>query len=356
MEALPAADRAASLRTLALGWQPFVDAQVVVGQRGAWGIAVAWDRAALAEQLRVAGCAPQRLRLLPEPLLQPPMQHGLRLLRGIDGCEAQYWHGGMLRVTRWWPEAPDATQWLEFERLLPDAEEVDRSMPDLQSPLLLASPWLPMHSADAEPGAGRSFERLSVGVGLVCLTAASAAIAHQAWEAHRVADTQHQELQALHTRSAPLLKTRDSALALQAEAAIVAAAMSAPLPIEVLQHLSQLLRTGVVAQEIELSGSQLRLVLEVPAALPQSTLIRELQAGQWIQAVREVKGGTPGQALQLEMRLAGLRPPAAANVPAASMPATSAPGTPDAPSEAGESPSALPPGLEPPPAVPARKG
>ncbi|MDP2006311.1 MAG: PilN domain-containing protein [Rubrivivax sp.] len=342
LEALPAAERAASLRTQALGWQPFMDSQVVVGLRGAWGIALAWDRGAIATALRAAGCESQRMRLWPEPLLQAPLESGVRLLRGIDGYEAQHWREGLLQVSRWWPESPDAAQWLEFERLLPPDEAVGRAPPEPQPTELRAAPWLSIQGAEAAPGAVWPIERLAVGLGLVCLTAATAAVARQAWEAYRETGAQQQELQALRARSGPLLKTRDTALALQAEAAAVAAAMNAPLPLEVLQHLVQRLPQGVLVRELELTGSQLRLSLEVPAVVSQSTLMRELQSGQWLQDVRQVKGGAPGQALQLEMELAGSRPLATAPAVRAASGARGGPSEP---------PPAFPPGFGPSPAT-----
>jgi Tfp pilus assembly protein PilN len=116
------------------------------------------------------------------------------------------------------------------------------------------------------------------------------------------------------------------------------------LPLEVLQHLSEVLpRRGVTLKELELSGQKLRLALELTPEVQRSALVKELQAGGWFNKVSEARDGASRGWILFETELAGqpapaarVRPPTAA---AAAPPVTAAspvsalpPGVPGAPS------------------------
>lgn len=318
LTALPVRERMSSLRAQAQAWQPFPDSRTTVALRAGWGLALAWDRAEVTQRLVDAGCEPASVTLVPEPLMVPPLGDGIRLLRGLDGFEAQRWVEGWLRVSRWWPELPSLSQWQEFERLsnaIPDTTPTPEP-PTAEVTRWQSAPWAAMSSVDAASGALAPLEQLALVVGGGLLLAATAAVARQAWEADASIDAQARELQSLQLRAAPTLAARDKALQAAAETRMLAAALGSPMPIEVLQHVAQRLPPGVVLKELELVGRQLRLVVDLPPAVPRSTLVKDLQAGQWLQDVREGKGTGMSQGLSLEMRLSDLRPPlAAAAVP-----------------------------------------
>ena len=325
LTALPVRERMSSLRAQAKAWQPFMDPSTTVALRAGWGLALAFDRAELTDLLTDAGCDPGRVTLVPEPLMVPPLSDGVRMLQGLDGCEAQRWVAGWLRVSRWWPELPSLSQWQEFERLsnaIPDTTPTPVP-PGAEALRWQSSPWAAMSSVDAALGALAPLEQVALVVGGGLLLAASAAVARQAWEADASMVAQARELRSLQLRAAPTLAARDKALQAAAETRMLAVALGAPMPIEVLQHVAQRLSPGVVLKELELVGRQLRLVVDLPPAVPRSTLVKDLQAGQWLQDVREGKGVGIAQGLSLDMRLSDLRPPLAAA--AAPLPAAAAP-------------------------------
>ena len=75
-----------------------------------------WNQAAVQRGIAEASLAPQRIRVLPESVLYAPATSGLRLIRNLQGVEAQYWLDDRLRHSRWWTEVPDASEWLVFQR------------------------------------------------------------------------------------------------------------------------------------------------------------------------------------------------------------------------------------------------
>jgi hypothetical protein len=303
-------ERDAALRMQALAWRPFPDAEVVVGRLGTRGIALAWDRSAALAAIRAAGCDEARVRLIPEPLLQRQCEDGVHLRRGLDGIEAALWSEGMPVASRWWPDAPGPAEWLEFLRLAgPAAAGLARPAPSHETEMTLrARPWLRCTPVDEAAQGLWPAERVAVAAAVAGLLAATSALGHQAWELRSRQVAQSQEIQALKLRAAPTLAARDKALALQAEGRALNEAMSGVMPLEVLQHVAQRLPAGVKAREIELVGTMLRVSLDVPATTPQSALIRELQAGNWLQDVRLSQAGS-GQGITLEMRVANDRPP-----------------------------------------------
>jgi len=54
--------------------------------------------------------------VMPETLARAPGGDGLRLVPCIDGFEGEYWIGGELIASRWWPRQPDAASWAVFVR------------------------------------------------------------------------------------------------------------------------------------------------------------------------------------------------------------------------------------------------
>lgn len=73
-------------------------------------------------------------RQWPEPLLEAGGE-GLRLVARGSGAEAQHWHAGRLRQTRWWQQAPHEQDWERFVRAAgedpeqhpqPKAQRLDR--------------------------------------------------------------------------------------------------------------------------------------------------------------------------------------------------------------------------------------
>jgi len=51
---------------------------------------------------------------VPEGFLREPSDDGARLIQCTDGYEGQIWHHGHLVSSRWWAEAPDTADWIQF--------------------------------------------------------------------------------------------------------------------------------------------------------------------------------------------------------------------------------------------------
>jgi len=108
---LPAARRHQALALKLESVAPFPDADHWVGWRGGVAHVWFWSRASLPDDIHSAH------PLVPETVLHEPGE-GIRLVKCLEGFEAQYWEDGQLRRSRWWPELPDAGAWNNFIRAL----------------------------------------------------------------------------------------------------------------------------------------------------------------------------------------------------------------------------------------------
>ena len=77
-----------------------------------------WDRAFAEDKTGL----PPRL-CVPETILHP-ITDGVVLRHCIDGFEGQYWSGGHLKQSRWWPRSPTAQDWRLFLSSLQGPVEV----------------------------------------------------------------------------------------------------------------------------------------------------------------------------------------------------------------------------------------
>ncbi len=339
------------LRASLLAWAPFDNSDYRIVLRGSQAMVWAWDAARVQDDLARAG-APAQVRLHLEALQRDAHEDGTRLLQGIDGFEAQHWRGGVLRASRWWPQAPDAAAWASWASTV-DGAAAQPAEAIAPQPWL-ARPWAEGLDLAALDSNTSPFERFAVGAALVSLTGLSAAQLHQAWDMQVRLRALEAERQSLAAGVAPAIAARDRALALAAEADALAARSHAVQPLEVLVHLAERLpQRGVLLRDLELQGRNLRLGLELGPDMARAALVQDLQAGGWLTRVTESRdAGGPGRA-SFEMTLADLRPPPAmpmaAAAPAAATvayPLPTGPATAAAPAgpAALPSPGAAPPG------------
>lgn len=319
----PAAERSAALRAQALAWQPFGDAELRLAVAGGRGVAFAWDRPALRQCLQDAQLEAKALRLWPESLMREALPAGLRLVECIDGFEAECWVDHCLVASRWWPSLPDDTAWLEFTRGLGASVANLTNVTVVPEPVRLTTrprPWIAVRELADLDGRQSSQEVLAWQVALLCCVGVTAATAHQFWDARVQVNAGKLELASLEVSSAATLKARDEALRLTTEATQLSAVMGGVLPLELMQHLVQILPQDVRVKELEINADKLRVGLDAPSTLARSVLIKRLQDGAWLKEVHEVKASSMNGSTVLEMRVDGVRAPlVAASAPAAEL-------------------------------------
>jgi hypothetical protein len=178
------AKRLAAIDLKIAEWSPWPDTARLVhedGKRiGVW----IWDRAAVSAQIVAAGLRPERVTVMPETALQPRGTGGLRHVKTLDGSEGQWWQGGLLAASRWWPEPPDRGEWVRFQRAAgvpPDAASDGSSNPLVLDEL--PRPWLSGNTLRSGASMGRrlapAYWALAAGYVLLIGVYAGQAIANQ---------------------------------------------------------------------------------------------------------------------------------------------------------------------------------
>src|SRR3990172_2060065 len=133
LEHVPKAQRTQALRLQIRQWSPYASP----GQYVVWGqddaLVWAWDA---------------------DRLLHPTLLSGLRLVACLDGVEGQLWRERRPVHSRWWPESPSATEWLNFQRDAGIAPGQGDAVPAPQAPPWLKQPWA--KTADLGRGEGQA--------------------------------------------------------------------------------------------------------------------------------------------------------------------------------------------------------
>jgi hypothetical protein len=308
-----------------LAWAPFDRSEYRVVMRGDAAMAFAWDADAIGAKLLAAGAAADA-SIVPEGLLQaPPTRDGLRVVRCLDGVEAQAWRQQVLVASRWWPGAvsdEEARTWLLAQG--DDAFGHD-ALPSAIAPSWRQQPWAEPSSLDDLLGSSSRLERMAVGCVFAGLAAWTGLAAHQAHDAHRGRQTEQREFERARLEAAPVLAARERAESMARELNGLAEQLSGVMPLELLQHLSDVLPpTGVTVKEFELSGAKLRLGFDLAPEVRRSALVKDLQTGGWLTKVVEVRDASNRTWVPFEAELAGTRAPALpprAAAPVAAVPA-----------------------------------
>lgn len=341
-DAVPAAQRRAFVRLQLEAWAPFESNgyAVVSGDEGA--MAFAWDQAAFENRALGAGLPTQPAITWPETMLLAAHEDGVVLQACSAGVEGQVWRSRQLVASRWWPEAPDVTAWLNFQRSagvppgaqVPQVPSVDVS----GSPQLLDEPWAPVMTLHAILERARLRQHALAAALIAALALPALALLHANWMLARQIDALEAQKAQLTAEAQPVLVARGQALAAAADLDTLRAAVERPDALLLLSHIgNQLPSDGNRIRNLELDGRRLRLVLAVPAGTPRITYVRALEGGDWLQDVREdTLESTPGS-VALSAQLRGTRPTSAAPASAPAALGASAPSVSGGPGSAAQS-------------------
>lgn len=313
-------------------WQPFEDTACLLSLRGESGLVLAWDRMRVQQDMAAFVAEPRRCRLVPEPMLRQVGADGARLVRCLEGVEAQIWRDGWLQASRWWPDAPGEQEWRLFlhASATPELAKIER--PAVEEAAWLDRPWSALRGMEGDAGPTVGLERRMVVVGALVLVMGAAAVGRQTWDVSQAIAQRDREISALRESAAEVLAKRDRALERAAEAQRLAIWLSEPLPIEVILHLHDTLsKSGVQLKEMELNGNKLRIGLQLSLQATRSAIVRDLQSGNWFKNVSEVGASSGNGLMVLDMSLDGLRPAPRPSGPAALGSTTASPTLPAIP-------------------------
>jgi hypothetical protein len=113
-----AAERLAALELEIRKWAPFEQIGFWIDEHSQHAGVWVWDAAEVKAAMGAQKIKPNRFIIVPEPAItpQPGQVDALRLVESDKGVEGQFWQGHGLLASRWWPQIPDMSAWLLFQR------------------------------------------------------------------------------------------------------------------------------------------------------------------------------------------------------------------------------------------------
>lgn len=326
-KAVPKAKRAAALQLQVRPWSPYPATGQYVSWDGDEALVWAWDAERLAAALRDAKLTPSRVNVLPETVLHAPQTSGLHLVSCLDGFEAQIWRNHQLTHSRWWPVAPSAAEWRNFQRdaALAPAEQVTDLPAAPQSAAWQLRPWCrPAGLGELGADAFRT-ELLPVTAGAVILAAFTLWHGTQLIKIHQAYELHGSELRALEQRARPILEARREALDALGRAQMLQAYDRFPDQLTLLAGITRRLpKGGTYLKEWEYRNGKLKLMIAFPSKSSTSEVVQSLQLAGWFANVQAVADNDPAS-LTLSM---DVLPWAEANPPLSAGPGRPPPGKP----------------------------
>lgn len=262
---VPAAKRAPALALQVASWSPFTTSDGAVawhpdGRASVW----CWSADDLEAAWREGAGADQLPRRMPESALYPaPASDGLRLLKTLDGIEAQLWQDSELVASRWWPQAPDARDLLSFQQDASRAPDQFEPAPPLAEFALARRPWQALAALKGSAGAVAGAEALVYGALVLALGVPALALAVEQW---RLLQARHQAeatLQREGERSKSVLDAQTAALTAADQARALVNLQTYPAPLVHMMAVARALPdgAGTNVREWEMNAGKLRLLL-----------------------------------------------------------------------------------------------
>lgn len=232
--------------------------------------------------------------LTPETAIQQPLEHGARLVAGLDGFEGQVWREGSLDLSRWWPRPPDDNAWAAFLRAdgkhsgpVPAPAEVDWR----------DQPWA-RPVASGQQALIRNERSMVVATGLL-LTLTLGWQLSSVWQADRAVSRQQARLDQLEAETGGELTARENALAARDRAELLRDLLPSDNPLELLEQAGARIPTRTRLREWRQEGNQLLFVLLGEGEINAEQVVRTFEGMERLANVIADRGST---AAELEVR------------------------------------------------------
>ena len=279
-----------------------------------------WDKDKIDQEVGSAKLGRRRVEFIPETLLHSRETNAHRLVRCLDGVEAQIWQGGALTHSRWWPEPPDLGNWNAFLR--DGGQPAGDSVPAPCPMAFSEKPWAQVSSLN--DGGGGRYENVVVMAGFSLLLTMSVWFLVQTIQISGKVDEEKERLVVLEQRAKPIQDARQQALDLRDRIEFLRGFDPYPAQTILQAEIGKRLPKDTYIKEWDFQAGKLKLTLASPNKLQASVFVKAYQEAGWFKDVQAPSGSDPNQ-LVLEMnvlRLADINPEVIEGKPATSPPQT----------------------------------
>lgn len=293
---VPAKNRAQALRLELAQWTPFVSTDYYVGWHGQQALVWGWDADKVKQAILSQGLKPQRVLILPESVLQTPIENGLTLSLCHEGYEGQLWRERHLERSRWWPQLPTQEEWLMFQRDAAIPPEEQQSLPPAprMSPLN-DQPWV--KETGSVCSQEMQLERLVIALGILLLLTPTFWYGFSLYKMQRSAAQLHNQQTQLQREAKPVMQARSQAL--DSLARINALRSLAPYPeqLTLMAKIAEALpHDKSYIKDWDFQQGQLKIIINSPDDISTTLLIGALQQAGPFRDVKALPGHDPKSA------------------------------------------------------------
>lgn len=290
---VPAKNRAQALKLELAQWTPFVQSDYYVGWHGHQALVWGWDAAKLNAAIASMGLKRSKVQVLPETLLQPPVQSGLSLVRCLEGFEGQLWRAGQLSHSRWWPQTPSTDEWLMFQRdagLPPSEQQAQPAAPRVHP--LASGPWLKAsHGSDTS---ALQTERLAFAMAAMLLLVPTLWFGMGWYQLRAQVEQLSTEKLQLQSQATPIAQARSQALDHQARIQALRSLVPYPEQLVLMAKVTQVLpQDKSFLKDWDFQGRQLKFTVSSVAEVSATNIIGLLQQAGPFRDVKALPGRDP---------------------------------------------------------------
>jgi len=262
---VPPGKRAQALSLQVAAWSPFTTSDAAVAwQPGGRANVWCWSADELDAAWRAGAGADRLPRPVPESELYPaPASDGLRMLKTLDGVEAQLWQDRSLVASRWWPQTPDDRELLSFQQDASRAPDQIEPMPALTEFALGRHPVQALAAFRGSAGTVAGAESMVYGVLVLALGIPALALAVQEWRLLQARQQTEATLQREGSRAKAVLDAQISATKTADQVRALSALQVYPAPLVHMLAIARALPSGaeINVREWEMNDGKLRLLL-----------------------------------------------------------------------------------------------
>lgn len=290
---VPTKNRPQALHLELAQWTPFANSDYYVGWHGQRALVWGWDADKVKQAIVAQRIKPQRARILPESVLQTPVENGLCLTRCHEGYEGQLWHEGQLDRSRWWPQVPAQDEWLMFQRdagILPGEQQSQPPAP--RASLMNFQPWV----NETGPAGGQEIqmERLIIALGILLLLLPTFWYGFSLYKVQSSTAQLHEQQAQLQREADPITQARNQALDHLARINALRAIAPYPGQLALMAKIAQVLPPDKsYIHDWDFQAGKLKITLTSTSDISTTFLIGALQQAGPFNDVKALPGRDP---------------------------------------------------------------
>ncbi|MBV1774733.1 hypothetical protein KSF73_03280 [Burkholderiaceae bacterium DAT-1] len=286
MRGVPAKLLASAIRLRIGAWAPSPQSDAIYAIRNGWVMVWCWDKPV--GDLTASALA--EATVVPECLLHEHRQDGTYLLACRSGFEAQIWHEGVLKYSRWWsvePDAQDVTRFLRGVSGIPaDILRVPSKVQASEEQFHTGFKLIRLGDAIRVVS---TFEFAIYVLAYACMVAALAFSLNRKWVLDKEVAALEEQVDQASASVRSLVKSQEAAVAANAQLTQLRELYRQPLKVAILADVAKVIPLGSAQVKIiQIDQDKLKIVLAPSEGVTSAKVIDWFNAMPGIKNVKVV--------------------------------------------------------------------